>query len=973
MIRIIAILPFLLWVSAAYGAALKDGHHITTEAPDAQWKVHRASNIHFTITNFGHIGNAHDLMDPDTGELAPGAEFPGGSGLDYLFMGCLWIGAEIDTIDQYGNPILDTLVSVGGDGWLSIDSELWPPPEGEESLWEQEIFGDEEFFALFSDTLTDPAYVPTDPYDGRPHIPLGLKIIRNSFCWSSPDYDQLFFLNYYLENIGQRYLHNAWIGIYYDGDVWHESENPYGPEQGAQDDLCGYIQHGDYGIALIADNDGQPYDGVYDYRSPRNVMGMILIDASETGVQTNFNWWISNVNSELDWGPQWQSNYDIWGDFQSGGRGTPGPDDEKYYVMSNGEHDYGQIWAALDHTDEGWIPGPPQAADLANGYDTRYLISFGPLDIPAGAAETLTVAYFGGQNLHVDPENYSQYLRDNTDDSLSIAQYYENLDFSDFLEMADSAISFYEHGFENIPPGPPANFRISDWDSDHIGLRWDPVTPPNLLEYRIYRGTEPGNYDPEKITPDNFVDSVFVDSNVEDNTTYYYVIASANTNGMEGNYSHEISVNSGQPQTPTGLTATSGNAEVDLNWNANSESDIFGYIIYRSEPDEDFSVIDTSETNSYLDTGLSNGYEYRYMITAVDTYGNVSFFSDIVSAFPMGFDSGILLISSNRSVQNPDFDSMAVFYQNMLEIYQSTIIDYAPQALPELASYSTIIFCQEHLLGYRYFDPFDYSGLSSSYLEAGGNVIIAGTRQITPTSSFQGILNYDTFQFPYQYLNLAGIEFPDIYNTEFTGGESVSPLFDHFSVDTSRANRIIFPPFENDGRLFGMGVLIPIDSSEVIYNYISVDPDTSIFHGRPIGIIHRTETYNTATLEFPLYYVEEPVSYDILHTILEEFGEVRVNIEDDNVPLPEETSLLQNYPNPFNSQTVFTYLLSEPGYIEISVYNILGQKVATIAEGEKNAGQHSLTWNADLLPSGIYFARLKTEQDSRTIKLLLLK
>ena len=971
MIRIIAILPFLLWVSATYGAALKDSRHITTEAPDAQWKVHRASNIHFTITNFGHIGNAHDVMDPDTGELAPGAEFPGGSGLDYLFMGCLWIGAEVDTIDQYGNPILDTLVSVGGDGWLSIDSELWPPPEGEESLWEEEIFGDEEFFAVFSDTLTDPAYVPPDPYDGRPHIPLGLKITRNSLCWSSPGYDQLFFLNYYLENIGQRYLHNAWIGIYYDGDVWHESEDPYGPEQGAQDDLCGYIQHEDYGIAWIADNDGQPYDGAYDYRSPRNVMGMILIDASEAGVQTNFNWWISNTDASLDWGPQLLENF--IGPFPPGGYGTPGPDWTKYFVMSNGEHDYGQIWAALDHTDEGWIPGPPQGDDLANGYDTRFLISFGPLDIAAGAAETLTVAYFGGQNLHVDPENYNQYLRDNTDDSLSIAQYYDNLDFSDFLEMADSAISFYENGFINIPPGPPRNFRIIDWDSDHVGFRWDPVTPPNLLEYRIYRGTEPGVYDPEKITPDNFLDSVFVDTDVADNTIYYYVIASANTIGLEGNYSPEISINSGQPQTPTGLTASPGNSEIELTWDPNPDTDIDGYIIHRQPPDGEFAVIDTSETNSYLDTGLTNGLEYNYMITALDIYGNISFYSDIVSAIPMGLDSGILLINSNRNSQNPDYDSMIVFYENVLQDYQHLMIFEAPEILPQLDGFSTVIFAKEHISGHRFFDPFDYSGLISDYLEAGGNVILAGTRQITPTVGFQGIRYYDTWQFPYQYLNLAGIDFPSVSNTEFVGGESVSPLFDDFSVDTSRANRIVFPPFENDGRLFGIGTLIPNDTGEVIYNYISVDPDTSDFHGRPIGIMHRTDTYNTATLEFPLYYVEEPVSYDILHTILEEFGEVRVNIDGDDVPLPEETSLLQNYPNPFNSQTVFTYLLSEAGYIEISVYNILGQKVATMAEGEKAAGQHSLTWNADLLPSGIYFARLKTEQDSRTIKLLLLK
>ncbi len=971
MFRFIAILPFLLWVSSAYGANINDGHHITTEMPDSQLKVHRASNIHFTITNFGHLGNANDLPDPETGELAPGAKFPGGSGLDYLFLGALWIGAEIDTTDQYGNPILDTLVSAGADGWMSIDSELWPPPVGEESLWEEEILGDEEFFAVFSDTSTDPAYVPNDPYDGRQHIPLGLKITRNSFCWSSTDYNQLFFLNYYLENIGQRYLHNAWIGIYYDGDVRHESENPYGPEQGAQDDLCGYIQHGDYGIAWIADNDGQPYDGVYDYRSPRNVMGMILIDASEPGVQTNFNWWISNTNAELDWGPQLLENFN--GPFPPGGYGTPGPDWTKYFVMSNGEHDYGQIWANLDHTDEGWIPGPPQAADLANGYDTRYLISFGPLDIPAGAAETLTVAYFGGENLHVDPNNYAQNLRNNTDDSLSIAQYYANLDFSDFLEMADSAIIFYESGFINIPPGPPRNFRMTDWDPDHVGLRWDPVTPPNLFEYRIYRGTEPGVYEPEKITPDNFLDSVFVDSNVENNTIYYYVIASANTIDLQGDYSPEISINTGQPQTPTGLTASPGNTEIELTWDPNPDTDIDGYIIYRQPPDGEFVIIDTSETNFYLDTDVMNGREYSYMITAVDIYDNVSFFSDVASAIPMGLDSGILLINSNRDFENPDYDSMIVFYENILQDYQYLMIFEEPEILPELASFSTIIFAKEHLLGHRFFDPTDNSGIIPDYLDAGGNVILAGTRQIVPSNGFEGILYYDTLQFPAQYLNLAGIEFPGIYNTEFTGGESASPLFDDFNVDTVRANRIVFPSDDNDGRLFGIGTLIPNDYDEVIYDYISVDPDTSELHGNPIGIIHSTETYNTATLEFPLYYVEESASYDILHTILEEFGEVRVNIDDDDAPLPEETSLLQNYPNPFNSQTVFTYRLSEPGHIEVCVYNILGQRVAMIAEGEKPAGEYSVTWDAARLPSGIYFARLKSAQDARTIKLLLLK
>jgi hypothetical protein len=98
------------------------------------------------------------------------------------------------------------------------------------------------------------------------------------------------------------------------------------------------------------------------------------------------------------------------------------------------------------------------------------------------------------------------------------------------------------------------------------------------------------------------------------------------------------------------------------------------------------------------------------------------------------------------------------------------------------------------------------------------------------------------------------------------------------------------------GRYPGICVLTPLDSSEVIYNYVSADPDTSLLHGRPIGIVHQTDTYNTAVLEFPLYYVEEPISYQILHQILNDFGELPVGIDDNRVLLPESNQLLQNYP-----------------------------------------------------------------------------
>jgi hypothetical protein len=451
MEKLMVILTVLFLVPSLYAQNPSNGGGppVITDLPDAQLRVHSQSNIYFSVTNFGFIGSqGGDYADYEGHfPVAPGAEFPADSDIDYLFQGALWVGTVLD-LD--GDPnTLDTLVSVGNDGWWAGVMELWPPPEGFESMWRDSTFGDEEIWAVFYDTATDQSYVPQDPNDQRPHIPIGLEITRNSIGWRSNGYDELFILNYFIENIYDRNLHDLWIGIYYDGDVLHSSENPYSPEEGAQDDLCGFIPYGEQGIAWIADNNGQPYDGQFDYRSSTGIMGMLYLGSSEPDVQTNFNWWISNVNSELDWGPQLQENYD--GPYPGGGNGTPGGDKAKYKVLSNGENDYDQVYCALDFTDEGWIAPVANADDLANGFDTRFLISFGPLQIAAGEIETLTVAYLGGNDLHTDPDNYAENLQYNTDDSLSIEEYYNNLDFSDLLIKADTAYYYYqrETGVDN--------------------------------------------------------------------------------------------------------------------------------------------------------------------------------------------------------------------------------------------------------------------------------------------------------------------------------------------------------------------------------------------------------------------------------------------------------------------------------------------------------------------------------------------
>ena len=83
--------------------------------------------------------------------------------------------------------------------------------------------------------------------------------------------------------------------------------------------------------------------------------------------------------------------------------------------------------------------------------------------------------------------------------------------------------------------------------------------------------------------------------------------------------------------------------------------------------------------------------------------------------------------------------------------------------------------------------------------------------------------------------------------------------------------------------------------------------------------------------------------------------------------------LNQNFPNPFNPSTTIQFNVPERSFVNLTVYNIIGQKVAVLADGEKEAGFYSLEFNALGLPSGIYIYRLQSSDFVQTRKMILLK
>ncbi len=587
--------------------------------PNTQLRVHDVGKIWLSVTNFGFFGSQGGDYEDASGkyEPAPGCEFPGGSNLDYLFQGALWIGAEIeyDSTDAFGNPItvFDTLVSIGNDGWWGNIFELFPAeaPEGEitvRSLRPSNVYpygdttdaiSEQDYIAVYSDTSTG-SFVVNDPNDQRAHIPLGIEIEQRSYAWSYEYAEDFVLLDFDITNIGTNNINKVWLGMYIDADVYHTSISG---QVGAQDDICGFDSiyvtlAGDttrINTAWIADNDGDPASGAFDHTAPRGLSGVRVVRAPGDSVEFGFNWWISNVNPVYDWGPQLAANYD--GPFPGGGNGTPGGDKAKYKVMSNHEFDYDQIWCNLNTWEgQGWVPKSTQASDLADGYDTRYLFSFGefPTIFP-GDVLKLTTGYICGEDLHVDPANFSNNLNGHTGNSASIQTYYDNLDFTDFSVNSQWASWVYDN------PGVDTAEPYAD---ENENGQWDPGE-----HYRDYDGD--GEYTPA----DGFIGRI----NEHFRVTWNADSTVADTFWFKGDGVPDFK---GPPPPPSPiLTVAPSPGSVKLDWNGtNSEEfldnflrkvDFEGYRIYMSRSGQlgdftllaDFDIVDFDFY--YLDTTVT--------------------------------------------------------------------------------------------------------------------------------------------------------------------------------------------------------------------------------------------------------------------------------------------------------------------------------------------------------------------------------
>jgi hypothetical protein len=114
---------------------------------------------------------------------------------------------------------------------------------------------------------------------------------------------------------------------------------------------------------------------------------------------------------------------------------------------------------------------------------------------------------------------------------------------------------------------------------------------------------------------------------------------------------------------------------------------------------------------------------------------------------------------------------------------------------------------------------------------------------------------------------------------------------------------------------------------------------------------------------------------------LRPLSEMTTSVEVLSTNLPAHFSLNQNYPNPFNPTTTIAFGLPSESFVSLKVFDAVGREVATLISQELSAGNYAQQWNAEGLPSGVYFYCLSARAISRgqagsfieTRKLILLK
>lgn len=967
---------------------------------DTEIHVLDAGAFALSVTNFGFIGNSSfgrpdAMLDPCTEEWAPQLEYPKGSGVQYMWQGGLWIGAIVET-DTGDVP----RVSVATEGWFSAaDFELAPSSpfsnhsiqqgrrfcDGSE-MFDPEAFGTQEFISTFDDTsmYTDTGVPRTHPNDG-PHLPLGVEVSQRLITFSAVDYDKFAIIEYTLRNMGNDPIKDLCVGLYLDADVGLINTANYA------DDITGYLEdyNGEYAdIAWIADNNGRGDDGEYHATS---VIGLICLQSPDNTPLGGYNWWISNSTRTFDFGPAWETE-DHWTDTY----GTPFDDAKKYELLRNGEIDYPQYRV----NDSAWIAANPQetsnpeggntvthpwftvdtpiAEDLADGFDTRFLLSWGPLGdemdgvhrFAAGEELTLAVAVVLGDDFH-NPDTPQP--QEGIDPNL--------FNFDDLVATAQKARLVYSDMAAYAPPSPPVQISVYAGWSGTV-MSWPSL--PNLdgVSYNVYgRSSSDEAWPSTPLNRSPLPAPSFTQRNSFPGSGQQYRIEAIRHENVFSYPSPTFTLPEGAISPIQELTVTSGDNSVALNWTASYPEQIEEYKIYRTEnPDLDFemwSQIAAVTESAYTDNEADNGVEYWYAVEAAfENHVSLPSFSESVIPINLGNQMLVLMeYSDQNALNNWVLDDVIGFYTEILidlEIpagFKRINLEEADTlTLSEIADYGTVWLVYDRAFGIHTDYTTDRDAVMKHYSELGGKLLVSGKESRTLLSSTDS-----------QFTLGPVLGFDQLQACTYNAGDSTRNFNRAVAIGDELPDLTVDPTKTFPNRITGnLASVTPSEGNSPLFSFESLGQSTQ-FEGNTIGLYKpATDQYAASIFVGIPFFLMAPqvdvvAAVSFMVDLIEGTATPPAPAPTANGLLSLDSGAVRVHPNPFNAATTVSMQLPYSMLVGARLYNMLGQEVWRIQPGYLSAGRQQFTVRGSDLPSGLYFLQLQMDNRVHTKKLLLLK
>ena len=190
---------------------------------------------------------------------------------------------------------------------------------------------------------------------------------------------------------------------------------------------------------------------------------------------------------------------------------------------------------------------------------------------------------------------------------------------------------------DTTAPAVPTGLTATPGDGE-VALNWDAVTATDLAGYHVER-TPTGANSWTRLTTNPVAGTTYTDSGAVNGTAYTYRVVAVDTASNESDPSGTASATPADttpPAAPTGLTATSGDSQVQLTWNTVTATDLAGYHVERRTGAGSWNRLTTElrTQNSLTDTGAVNDTTYAYRVLAVDNADNESGPSDTQFATP---------------------------------------------------------------------------------------------------------------------------------------------------------------------------------------------------------------------------------------------------------------------------------------------------------------------------------------------------